>query len=300
MKYESDWWIGGFLIAFLFGLALTLIYTWFLAPKVPVTNPSELTTEDKEIYIVLVAAAYKHDKNLEKAERRLARLQDKNINTTISNLAQKYISIGADSRDIHALVELAAALGETGSYMAVYLATPVPTPTATNTPTNIPTSTPTATPTITPSATPSPTFSPTPTNSPTVRPTFTLRPSPTSGPNDSFKLAQSVALCDNNANSVLRVYVRDWQGNGVPGVEVLVSWSGGQNKLVTGFKPEVNPGYADFQMSAGEVYQVELLNLPAPLAKDINKAAQTRCLNLAKDISPSWQIVFQQGKASNN
>ncbi|MFQ5578691.1 MAG: hypothetical protein ACE5G8_17070, partial [Anaerolineae bacterium] len=91
------------------------------------------------------------------------------------------------------------------------------------------------------------------------------------------------------------VYVRDWQGKGVPGAELLVSWPGGQNRIFTGFKSIANPGYADFQMEPDQTYQVELVNAPGLAAKGVNQAAQTLCLNLPPNIAPSWQVVFQQG-----
>jgi hypothetical protein len=295
MENERDWWIGGFLVAFLIGLAVTLIYTWYLDPNAPTTTPSRLNLADKETYILLVAAAYRHDGNLEKANKRLARLKNKNINQAIVNLAEEYIATGADVRDIRSLVSLAAGLGETKGSMLVYLITPTSTPKPTATFTNTPTPQPTGTPTPLPTTTNTPTSIPTPLNSPTGPPTTTIRPTLTPAPDDPFELAQSVALCDNTANGVLRVYVRDWQGNGVPGVELMVSWPGGQDTFFTGFKTKINPGYADFQMTPDQTYQVELVNLPASTAKGINDAAPSRCLNLPSGIAPSWQVVFQQG-----
>ncbi len=113
-------------------------------------------------------------------------------------------------------------------------------------------------------------------------------------------MAQSVPLCSDNTNGgLLRIYIRDRLEVGVPGVEILVTWSGGKDNFFTGFKPEIDPGYADFQMEADELYQVELANLestgPIP---EITISNNTICPDLPPDIYPSWQIVFQQGAGS--
>lgn len=168
--------------------------------------------------------------------------------------------------------------------------TPSPTPTKTATPTrtpiltNTPTKTPTRTPTITPTATPSRT--PTPTNTPTP------------GPDAPFGVAQSVVLCEENATNggLLRIYVRDRLDAGVAGVEISVTWSGGQDSFFTGFNPEIDPGYADFQMDMDQRYQVELINADfAGETPEIIIDKDTLCPGLSNGINPSWQIVFKQG-----
>ncbi len=282
MKYESDWWLGGFLAAFLTGLAITLVYTWYLVPGTPSTTPAKLNQADKETYILLVAAAYHHDNDLPKAKRRLAKLKDARISKTVADLAEAAIRGRADVRDIRALAGLAAALGETRNMMLVYLTTPTATP--------APTSTPNPTPTPTPSPTLTPTVAPKSTASPTITPRATPKPAS----NHMFELAQSVALCDNTSNRLLRVYVIDKKGEGVPGVAVKVSWPGGKNTFYTGFKSDANPGYADFRMAADQIYQVDLADVSAAGAKDINHNADTQCLNLPADSGPSWQVVFEQ------
>ncbi len=300
MKHEADWWLGGFLVAFIVGVALTLLYTWVLVPVTPRTTPAQLNPADKELYILLTAAAYRHDGDLPKAQKRLARLEDAAIAQTIASLAAQYISRGADPRDIRSLVTLADGLGTSDSSMLVYLITPTPTPSPlpTLTPTPSATSTPTASATPRPTNTHIPTAIPTLT--PTVNPTITPRPTFTPGPNAPFGLAQSVALCDNTGNGILRVYVRDWQGQGLPGAKIIVSWPGGEDKFYSGFKSAANPGYADFEMTSEQIYQVELEGSPAAVAKDVNKNARALCSNLPDKIAPSWQIVFQQGAGKNN
>lgn len=295
MRHESDWWLGGFLIGFIAGFLLGFGYTR-LVPLPP--TPAQLEQNDRAIYLTLIAAAYRHDGDLAKAQQRLDTLEEPDIEQSIIALASQFIALNADVRDIRSLVSLANALGEAPGELLVYLVTPTPIPAPTSTPTETPLPTNTHTPTPIP---PTETSTPRPQNTsptpilPAGNPTFTPRPTPTPGPNAPFGLAQSTALCDNSANGILRVYVRDRQNEGVPGVEVLVSWPGGQDRFYTGFKSNIDAGYADFQMDADEVYQVELPGLPAAVAKAVNEAAATRCSNLPNGVRPSWQVVFQQG-----
>ncbi len=274
MRHESDWWLGGFLAGFLLGLALTLLYTWFLVPRTPPTTPANLNPHDKEIYTVLIAAAYRHTGDLQTARRQLADLKYRHPAETVAALTRAYIDRNADPRDIRSLATLADALGKTESYMLVYLATETatPSPTATATPTPLPTAT------------------PSPTAKPTVSRTITPRPTPTPA---TFGVAQSVPLCDPNGNRTLRIFVRSANGDGVPGVKVVVSWAGGENTLYTGFKSVENPGYADFTMAVNRTYTVKLPDFPGDDARDIN-ISTVQCTNLPESIVPSWQLVFQQ------
>ena len=103
-------------------------------------------------------------------------------------------------------------------------------------------------------------------------------------------------VCDNTYGGLLRIYVRDRLGVGVPGAEIRVSWPGGQDKFFTGFKPEIDPGYADFQLEPNELYRVELiaLEITGPIP-EVNIDPDALCPDLPVGIDPSWQLVFQQG-----
>jgi len=280
---RRDWviWIGGFLIGFSVGLSLSLTYTWVIEPP-PLTDttPAALNPHDKEIYTVLIAAAYAADGDRDRAETRLAQLEDPDIENTIIALAERYINEGRDARDVRALARLAEALGETSAAIRPFIATPTPTPTP------IPTPTP-----LRPTPTPTRVVRPTPT--PTAVPPVRRTPTPPSG--DVFMVAQSTVLCDPSTNGLLRVYVRDDESRGLPGVQILVNWPGGEDRFFTGFKPETDPGYADFEMTPGEVYQVELAGVKSEVAQEVGAGASALCPDLPSGVQPSWQIVFQKG-----
>jgi hypothetical protein len=95
---------------------------------------------------------------------------------------------------------------------------------------------------------------------------------------------------------LLRIYVRDRLGEGVPGVEITVTWPGGRDTFFTGFKPEVDPGYADFQMEEGQRYVIELTSLETSGdSPEVAIDSDNLCPNLPDNLAPSWQLVFQQG-----
>jgi hypothetical protein len=282
MRHERALWVGGFLTGFLIGLVLSLIYTWVIdPPPLTETTPAALNPHDKEIYTVLIAAAYVNDGNLDRARKRLAELEEPDIGSTIVALAERYINESRDARDIRSLARLADALGGTSAAMRPFIATPTPIPSLTPTPTPRP---PTATATRAVQITHAPTVTP------------AVDSTSTSGSADVFRVAQSTALCDPSTSGLLRVYVRDDAGKGVPGVQILVNWSGGEDRFFTGFKPEVDPGYADFEMEPGEVYQVELVDVKGDVAQGVGAGMADLCPDLSPGVHPSWQIVFQIGK----
>lgn len=313
-KGELKWWLAGFLFGFAVGLAMSLTYGWVLDPRPAPVDPSQLRAEDKAFYMRLIALAFAHDNDEERARARLATLGDPNVAEAVADLTEAYIDREGDLRDTTAFVGLSMALGQTSSQMLAFVVTPTPEPTATPTPKPTPTPRPTLTPTpatpiptdtATPTQTPTrsptrtPTVTRTPTNTPTVTPsrTSTATRTPTPGPNSPFGVAQSTVLCDDSEDGgLLRVYVRDRLGAGVPGVEISVIWSGGQDSFFTGFKPAVDPGYADFQMEPGELYQIELIGAEtSSQIAEVSIDDATLCPGLPDSIKPSWQVMFQRG-----
>jgi hypothetical protein len=282
MRHERVFWIGGFLAGFLMGLSLRLAYTWVIdPPPLSDTTPAVLNPHDKEIYTVLIAADYAATGDLDRTQKRLAALEDSDIENTIVVMAERYINESRDARDIRALARLADALGGTSAAMRPFIATQ------------------TSTPTLTPTSTPPPPTS-TPTRVVSSTPTLTLTPTPrrtsTSGSAVTFEVAQSTAVCDPTTNGLMRIYVRDRNGKGVAGVQVLVDWSGGEDRFFTGFKPEADSGYADFEMELGEVYQVELADVGSDVVQGVGAELANLCPDLPTGIRPSWQIVFQAGR----
>jgi len=71
-------------------------------------------------------------------------------------------------------------------------------------------------------------------------------------------------------------------------VEIRVSWATGEDRFFTGLKPEVDPGYADFAMEPGVVYQVRVGKVDSEVASDISA---TPCAG--EDEAAAWRVIFQ-------
>ncbi len=168
----------------------------------------------------------------------------------------------------------------------VVLAVP---PTATNT--RVPTWTPSVTPTPPPTRTstpapptrtpppppPTPTVAPVP--QPTVPPMAVAAiPAAVAAPNvvptppppdvDFAVQIRQLTPCENQGNHHIFIYVRDTNGNGIPGVKLRVWWSGGEAFTETGDKIQ-DPGLTDFAMFKG-TYWVEVAGASSQVAGPIS------------------------------
>ena len=245
----------------LLGVVLGLVCAWVLCPvQYTATAPDTLRADFKDAYRSLVARAYVYDHNLPRARARLALLDDAAPSDILAIQAQRALAAGMPLEEVRALGALAAALGEAPAAAPAVLSSPSATmvvvPTATPLPDLASTSTPTSaslTQTVTPTdAVPAnfPTLPPTPTSLPTRTP----QPAATVGA--PFALRSQEVFCDPETGPLLRIFLRDAEGNPLPGVEIAIHCLGGDERLYTGLKPETDPGYADFLMSPDEVYQV--------------------------------------------
>jgi hypothetical protein len=163
------------------GAGLGLLISWWLWPvEYTDVSPDTLRPAHRLEYITLIAQAYAYDRDLRRAQIRLAALGDlAAMGLEVANLAEQHAA-GASSGDasldvgrIRALAALAYALGHRRSTLAAYLpGGPGYVPGATSTPTWTPW--PTATGTLLPATS---TLLPTPTS--TVQPA-TATPLPAS------------------------------------------------------------------------------------------------------------------------
>lgn len=112
-----------------------------------------------------------------------------------------------------------------------------------------------------PSETPRLTPTSTRTFTPTPRPTTVILPTRTNTPTPGapFVLENQERVCDQVfSEPLLQVQVSDAQRQPVPGVEIVVSWPGGEEHFYTGLKPELGLGYADYTISPDETYALRL------------------------------------------
>jgi hypothetical protein len=211
------------------GVGGGLYYAWFLNP-VNLVNiaPAQLNADDRELYILLISEAYLQDGNLARAQSRLASL----------GLRDPAEALGGAplAAEVYSGTTAPTEPGITATITATFEAIPSPTP-----PVSL-------TPSVTPiSSTPTPTA---------------LVPAAS----DLDLLARNIICDDNYPAGRIEVYVNTEFERGIPAVEVrVVADSGSGDTFYTGLKPEISPGYADFQMEADQVYSVTLVGLTDPV-----------------------------------
>lgn len=273
------------------GLAISLIYVWVIHPADHTnTSPASLEPASKDRYRALIASAYQADGDLVRAKARLELLKDPDSYQALAGQAQRALADGSSPEEARALGLLLLALGQARSSSTTPLA---PSPVSTAIPGSSPTLpqpvqvTGTFTATVqgqalleaplpapgtpTPGSLPTSASSPTPAErigravSLTVTPASValkapgtaLQASPT--PGAPFMLSGRDLACPKNlSDPLIEVQAYDAAGTPVPGVPVNVTWDGGAERFFTGLKPEQSPGYADFTMTSGITYTIQL------------------------------------------
>lgn len=269
---QGNWYL---LTGLLLGLGLGLLISWVISPVQYVdTGPSSLSAEYKDEYRRMIALAYSADRNLNRARERIRLVDGEQSVQALASQAQRMLAENQSAQEARALAVLAADLSrvpEASPTAAVAAA-------ATNTPAAPPQGTepsgedaPAATATQPLSAVQTPTSpppTPTPTQTNTPRPTFT--PPPTATPrrvlDAPFTLKNRREICDGSAPAgMLQVEVSGADGKPLPGVRILVTWQDGTDEFYTGLAPEISPGFADFQMTTGILYSLEVGDASEPL-----------------------------------
>lgn len=231
------------------GLAAGLLVSLVLSPVEYVDiTPSMLGTKQKDIYRGLIAASYQARGDIGRAKARLDLLKDSDPVQTLTAQAQQTIAQGGLAQEARGLALLAAAMNENPIQLTTVPSLEAATSSITPTWTEFPTIPPLAETTTTPEvgATEEVVF-------PTLEPLPQL-------PGDPYVLKDRKGPCDLEIMNLLQVYVIDKSGKPVPGVEVIVTWQGGEDHFYTGLKPSIDPGYADFEMQPDQVYNLRLAN----------------------------------------
>lgn len=262
------------LLALLAGLGLGLAYSWLIAPaQFTEANPSMLRADFKDQYRMVIAAAYASSGDLERARARLDLLGDPDPLQALSAQAQQMLAAGQSSEDVQLVAQLASDM-ERGAVSAPPSSTP--TEIVVSVPaTQIPAISVSGTSSTDETLAPSEIFeTPLPFLTSTPRPTLT--PSPR--PGRPFALVGQDSVCDVSlAEGLLQIMLLDSRRRQVAGVEIVVTWNGGEDSFFSGFKPEIGNGYADFQMQEGIVYSVRVVqggttvpNITIPKCTDEN------------------------------
>jgi len=245
------------------GLALGLAYTWAIEPiQTYETSPDALRDEDKLVYLAMIGDLYAIDQDLDLAKERLATLDIKADGQVLAALIEQHLDAGGRPQDMRNLARLAEALGASGGVLLVFAVPPTPSPEATATA--------------------------------PAQPGVSPAPPPSVTPAPRFQLIEQTALCA-AAGEPGRILVQAWDaaGNGIAGIEVIVSWDTGQDRFFTGLRPEQGPGYADFEMAPEIEYEVTLSGFQVEVGKGLSQ-------DLAPGLCPTttvaldWRVIFQQ------
>ena len=252
MPEQKFFWIG-LAAALIAGLSLGLTYAWLINPvEYYDSDPLDLRTDLREDYVVLVALSYSLNGDLAQTQTRLSFFGD-------GLRGQLFLALALLAHDLGVQSEAAVA--------------------------HLPTNTPTVTPTPTITSTPLPTTPPTATPTTVPTPTSTLQATSTPDARPPYRLVEQRQVCsDSDGAGLIQIYVQDAEGQGLPNVEVQVSWEGGQDRFFSGLKPEIDPGYTDFQMSPGTVYDVVVWGMQTGDISTEGCAAGVA----------SWHLVFRR------
>ena len=258
------------LIGIAAGIALGLFYAWIIDPvEFRTADPSQVEARYREAWIITAAEAYVASGDWDRAQVRLNALGDPNLAQTVSALFER-VSTNGPNPEARALARLSDRLGVQTAGMLVYLATPVVTPT------------PRASPVTSPRATA--------TTAPTATDAFPT-PTPTATPTPEFVLVSSDSVCESSAPQI-RVNVQGLEGNGLPGVDVWITWDDGADRFVTGLKPEFGVGFGDFDMQPDVNYRVGA-GTQSALALVSNLRANACTTEAGNAGRLSWDIVLR-------
>jgi hypothetical protein len=257
-------------VTMLVGLAGGLLYTWMLDPiDSYASKPDALRAQDKFVYAVIIGDLYAYEGDLPRAEVRLEELGVEADGQVLATLLEQHLDGGGQAEDVRNLARLAEALGASGGVLLVFASEPAPSPETT------PTSQ-------------APLGSQQPGPSPSPAPTVT--PAPT------FRLVEQTSVCaDPGQPGSIGVWVRDKDGNELAGVEIVVSWSAGQDRFFTGLWPERGIGYADFEMAPEVEYDVALAGFKGDAAGGLS-ADLLPGLCATDTVALDWQLSFELGQ----
>jgi hypothetical protein len=282
------------------GLTIGVLYAWLVSPvNYTNTSPASLRADFKDQYRTLIAAAYMANGDLVRAKARLNLLKDEDVYRTLSEQAQRTLAEGRYPQEARALGLLAIALGQAPPTVA--LASPAQTmatsPQATVATLPAITSTQGADQSGTPASIPTRTRTPA-----TQAPTFTPLPTRTATATQGapFILEREDLVCEEKIKEpLIQVIVQDAAGQPVPGMQVIVTWEGGEERFFTGLKPELGLGYADFTMQPDTAYALRLASGGQP-PREIGSqpvlnliAAECEAADGSRYLG-SWRLVFVQ------
>jgi hypothetical protein len=248
------------------GLGIGLLIAWGIAPVQYVdTTPSTLRLDFKDDYRYMIAAAYTASGDLPRAQARLATLTETDPVKTLGAQAQRMLANNIPMEQIRILANLSEAI-QTQPTAGTSLAMPQsasPSPVVPLIETSaIPTTNSAID--VTETATSEPASNPALEDTPALLSTaiFTATPhatrAPTPTPGAPFELVNQSTFCEPTQPGLLQVFLVNGAFKPVAGVELVITWFGGEEHFFTGLKPEIGYGYADYKMTENIEYALSL------------------------------------------
>lgn len=275
------------IVGLVLGLTLGLVYSWLIDPvRLYNTTPPLLRMDYRHEWIRMTALGYVADGDMDRAIARLKGLRREDIQDALAAMIEAYAAYGQPAGTMRKLSQLARQFGVDTPAMRIYLETPAPSEGII-----LPTPTPPlVSPTVPPTSTPTP---------PAPAPPALLSPVPS-----PYRVISQNLVCEGSAGQ-LRVWV---QGPPPPtptpaprrptptpagpqplaGVVLWLLWADGADRAVTGVRPWVSPGYADFTLQPNVVYALSVGEPNAPVLSDLT-------LQPCPDGQMgSWEIVIEK------
>ncbi len=255
---------GVAVVGLLLGLVAGLIVTWFVVPlEYYDTYPPMLDASYRHEWIRMTVWAYGLEGDWERTEARLLNLESSEIRVVAADVLEQATVTGQPVEVLVRLAGFAAAYGVSTPGVAIYgqgdaaaadaaaVAPTADTPvagavSAQATPTQapvIPTLTLTPVPTVTPSLTPTPPVTET---SPIriISQTLTCATEPSIAV--SLELSRTIEVRGREEQEIV----------GLPMREIWLLWDDGADRAITGFRPDLGLGYADFVVIPGRSYNL--------------------------------------------
>lgn len=249
MKAGKAGWL--ILVGLILGLAGGLVFTWVIAPpEYYDIYPPLMAPEHRRDWIEMTALAYGAEGDAERAQLRLRGLAAEEIRRVTAQTLDTAAARGRSIEVLRRLAKLAQSYGADTPAVRIYADAEAPVtptaiaPTATATATSIP-------PTVTPTPLlPTPTLSPLPTPSPAPSPYRVLTPTITC----TMQARISLSLYLSPSATEDEVPPDEWEP--LPGEDVWLLWDEAADRAVTGMRPALGLGYADFEVAPGQSYKV--------------------------------------------
>ncbi len=236
MRKTISWILSG-LISLGVGLGIGLGISWGILPaRDKDTVPATLNQSDKDIYRLLIADSFYVTQDLARAKIRLQLLDGENGSNSLQSQIERIAKSEGNGANQHLQVLFNAIL-ESQNFTTPSGTLPVSTakPLGTEAITISPVSSLSSFPLFTSTTNPS---------TPTIKST-------------SFMVRNRTQVCNPSTPApLLQVILYDESGKQASGVAVIINSSTGSERILTGLKPELGDGYADFQLTPGILYSI--------------------------------------------